>query len=476
MNNFSIKSNYNYVLLSKIVLVLCVLTKVLFSCFAYIDHKNNDTIKFSASFSKEINNDEWDLASRAYNLLNGRGLVKNINSNDSISYKLSSNRPLFNIGLHCIYQKIYAKFKNLNEKDIIGENNVVDRTNLYYKSYAMFINYTSLILFLISGFSFYQILKNIGIENVIILNLVTGLYLVFTSSLIYIGLIPLYENISSPISVISMSLMIRLYLNQLNINWLQLISIQLLLVIAILLRPQMLIPVLLLFSVFLFFTIKKKSNTQLQYVRKLRLFIAGFSMIFILFQSTIVLINYKFFNKIFYTNRADGYMWGHYELAKGSWDGTFEMKNSVGYNYMRKMVPDFDSLTEIEQNTAQKNIANHWILNNPYKELKLIFKKTAIFFMPLNFNSNSISFMMMIIHFFFFTFLIYMMFNYTVVLKNTPLMFIFSFIIGVLLVNIIFFVEHRVKYFADPFLLIIFGYMLHLFIDKYHNYNNFNKE
>jgi hypothetical protein len=148
-------------------------------------------------------------------------------------------------------------------------------------------------------------------------------------------------------------------------------------------------------------------------------------------------------------------MWGHYELAKGSWDGTVDIKGSYGYNYEREIIPRFDELSEIEQNNAQKKIANNWIKNNIVKEIKLSFKKVAIFFLPYNFERLKVNLPMLIIHLGFFLFIFISIIKRHLIKNNPYILLPLFFIFGILMVNILFFVEYRVKYFADPFMLIL---------------------
>ena len=360
--------------LSKYFLVCCIIIKIFVSCFGYLKEGSKD-LKFSLSFKKEINNDEPDLARRAYNLRNGRGLVKTIVSNDSISYKLSSNRPLLNIGLHYIYQNIYCYFSNLKEIDISGINEQVDKSNTYYKTYAILVNYITLFFYLLSIPFFIFLSKGIGIVNQNLLNLTTGVYLIFPSTLIYMGCIPLYENICLPFSVIGISFLLKLVLKQVKNNSFVFLLVSIMITIGVLLRPQSLIPnllVLLVFGILLLIQTNKEGITSNKICWK---FIGIFSIVFLICQSFIFSINYKNFNKIFYTNRGDAFMWGHYDLAKGSWDGTVDLKGSEGYVYERKIIPGFDSMSEIEQNIAQNKIGSNWIKNNIGKEIILDLKK-----------------------------------------------------------------------------------------------------
>lgn len=451
--------------ISKLFLICCICIKIGFSCFGYLDCKTNE-LAFSLEFKKTINNDEWDLASRAYNLSHDRGLVKTIISKDSVSYKLSSNRPLLNIGLHYVYQKIYSTFFDLKESDIIGMNQNADRTNNYYKLYAIIINYLSLGFFLISTLFFVQLLKNIGIENKAIINTTTGFYLIFISTLVYIGLIPLYENISLPISVIFIATLSSILMNKPNIKKRIIVIIPVLITFGVMIRPQMLIPTLLVLIIFFIYIIANTRKKGFKENKIAWFFIFYFSVVFTISQSIVIITNYKHFKTIFYTNRADGYMWGHYDLAKGSWDGTVDIEGSDAYKYTRLIIPNFDTMSELEQNKSQQQIANNWIMNNPAKELKLFVKKIAIFFMPYNFNNLKFSASIFITHLGFLFFCIISFLKFRSISKNQTLMLIFVFTIGVLLVNILFFVEHRVKYFADPYLLIISVFTIDFFTRK----------
>lgn len=448
LNFFNLKN------LSKSFLVTCIAIKICFSCFAYIDVRTNK-VNFAFNFKKIINNDEWDLASRAYNLSHDRGLVKNVIKNNSISYKLSSNRPLLNVGIHYLYQKLYAKCFKLNESDIIGVNNTVDRENNYYKIYAIIINYVSLLLCLISGFFFIEILNNVGVENRNLIYFATGCYFILTSSLIYVGLIPLYENISLPVAVILLSLLTNLLNNKYIIKWHHLFVLCFLITFSVMIRPQILIPTVFAVSGFLLFTINKTLTLGFEKVKTSWIFILIFSFIFLIAQCSILIINFKYFDTVFYTNRADGFMWGHYDLARGSWDGTVDIENSEGYLYTRKLIPNFDNMTELQQNKSQLQVARNWMLENPLKELNLTIKKIMIFFYPNNFNEVEFSINMFLIHSLFFVFIFVFIFNFWKFYKNKALMLVLVFVFGVVFVNVLFFVEHRVKYFADPFMLII---------------------
>lgn len=455
--------------LSKYFLVTCIIIKIFVSCFGYLDENTKD-FKLSLSFKKQINNDETDLASRAYNLRNGRGLVKTIYNNDSVSYKLSSYRPMFNVGLHYIYQNIYSHFSNLKENDIVGINQQVDKSNTYYKTYALLVNYVSLIFYLLSIPFFMFLANKIGIENQNLLNVTTGFYLVFPSTLIYMGCIPLYENISLPLSIIAISYLLKLIFKQVKNNSFAFLAVSLLITIGVLLRPQSLIPtlfVLLVFGILLLIQTKKEGITSTKICWK---FIGIFSIVFLICHSFIFSINYKYFNKVFYTNRGDAFMWGHYDLAKGSWDGTVDLKKSEGFVYARKIIPGFDAMSEIEQNNAQNKIGTNWIKANIGKEIILDLKKTAIFFMPYNFDFLKFSFPMFLIHLGFFMFVFFALIKRKLIINNSAVLFSLTWVFGVFIVNILFFVEYRIKFFADPYMLILSVFIISKIFNQFRPY------
>lgn len=456
----------NLTLLSKIFLIICISFKIIFSVFAYLDPVTNE-LKFSGSFKKLINNDENDLASRSYNLIHGKGFVKTIVNHDTLTYKLSSNRPLLNIAIHYLYQKIYVHFYPLSETDIIGPNNKLDKTIPYYVMYSKALNYIALLFFLISIPYFFHLLKSLGIKNKTIQNFTTGAYLVFPSTLIYIGCVPLYENICLPISIIGISFLLKLLSGESKNTFFTFLGCSFMLTISMMLRPQVLTPTvftLMAFGIFVIIKTKKEGFKANKYIWK---FIAIFSVVFIMLQSCVFIVNYKYFKQIFYTNRGDAFMWGHYDLAKGSWDGTVDLKGTVGYNYERKIIPGYDDMTEIEQNNAQNKIGKEWIKNNLDKEIKLTFKKLAILFMPYNFENLVFNFPMFIIHIGLFLFLIFFIFNFNTLRKNPAVVFILVWIFGIVFVNLMFFVEYRVKYFADPYMLILTAFLINYLFEKY---------
>jgi len=368
-----------------------------------------------------------------------------------------------------VYQKIYVNFYPLTEADIVGPDNSLDKTIPYYTMYSKALNYIALLFFLISIPSFLKILIHIGIENKVIQNFTTGMYLIFPSTLIYIGCVPLYENICLPISIIGISFLLNLLSGTSKTGFFTFLFCSLMLTISMMLRPQVLTPTvfsLMAFGIFTIIKTKKEGFKATKYIWK---FVGVFSFVFITLQSCVFIVNYKYFGQIFYTNRGDAFMWGHYDLAKGSWDGTVDLKGTVGYNYERKIIPGYDDMTEIEQNNAQNKIGKEWIKNNFDKEIKLTLKKLAILFMPYNFENLKFNFTMFFTHLGFFLFLIYFVFRFKSLIKNRALVLILVWILGIIFVNVMFFVEYRVKHFADPYMLILTAFLINLLIPKRNN-------
>jgi hypothetical protein len=112
-------------------------------------------------------------------------------------------------------------------------------------------------------------------------------------------------------------------------------------------------------------------------------------------------------------------------------------------------------MSEIEQNIAQNKIGSNWIKNNIGKEIILDLKKTAIFFMPYNFDFLKFSFPMFLIHLGFFMFAFFALIKRKLIINNSAVLFSLTWVFGVFIVNILFFVEYRIKYFADPYMLIL---------------------
>jgi hypothetical protein len=154
------------------------------------------------------------------------------------------------------------------------------------------------------------------------------------------------------------------------------------------------------------------------------------------------------------TQSGINFFHGHNPIAKGSWNGNIwaeysSILNPILSSHISKLKSD-----EYTESNEYKKIAFEWIIENPMLEFKLILKKIGIFFFPHNFLSWDINIITLIMHLSFFVFLII---SFKDVNKDIPFkIFVITPIISILLLNIIFFVEYRWRFYIDGFFVFSF--------------------
>jgi len=125
------------------------------------------------------------------------------------------------------------------------------------------------------------------------------------------------------------------------------------------------------------------------------------------------------------------------------------------YEYVHHEVPNIDELNEWQDSQVRKQLALKWIKENPGKEVVLILRKLAIYFIPKNYESFSgfsiINPVNLLVHLFFICFLIMTVWKWTI--DKQSLLLLTPFAASILL-SIVFFVGYRWRYYAEPFMIL----------------------
>src|SRR5262249_33591176 len=132
--------------------------------------------------------------------------------------------------------------------------------------------------------------------------------------------------------------------------------------------------------------------------------------------------NTRLWGEPVYTNRGDALLWGHNPLARGSWEGTFDVKGSPGYQYQVQHIADFETIDELHRSRAQQALAIAWIENHPWEELALDLRKVAIVFLPYNLESTRINFGTLALDLGFVTYLFFFVFHWRTEVRNEGMM------------------------------------------------------
>jgi hypothetical protein len=437
---------------------------------------NTSKINFSLSnfFKNGINPDEYHIANIAYSYNKGLGFRANLSylivkpiayenneqltfrkdviKIDSSYYAKTSYRPFIPVLLHVYYQRMYNKLiAPLKDSDIYYTNK--NHISNYYILYGQFLIWLAFFLTLISIPFLHKIIEAINLNNKkFISNAILIPYILFPSSLFYIGAIPMYENITVPCLVIIISLLIQFLQDKRPKYGAFIISLLTGVVISI--RPQSYIPLFIIFSYFLYQLVIKMYHYKKINKSMLQVLIYTFIVVIINVGHTIY-INYSLWNKLVFSTRGDALLWGHNPLARGSWDSTFDIPGSPGFEYQKKNIPELFNLNEYETSKAKASLAVKNIFLYPKHEIELIFKKLAIFFLPYNFLDYHFSFILFFVYSGFILYILYFILNFKNEILNYSRTICLIWVIGVITVNIIFFVEYRIRYFAEPFMLIL---------------------
>ena len=134
------------------------------------------------------------------------------------------------------------------------------------------------------------------------------------------------------------------------------------------------------------------------------------------------------------------------------------------YKYSHSQIKNINELNELEESKARKQLGIKWIKENPIGEIKLIFRKIAIYFLPNNFEvlygCNFLNPINLIVHVLFLCFILVKLYNRTITINE---LLILSPIAASIILSIVFFVGYRWRYYAEPFMIIFAWQLIHIF-------------
>ncbi|MCB0790546.1 MAG: hypothetical protein H6595_14365 [Flavobacteriales bacterium] len=144
-------------------------------------------------------------------------------------------------------------------------------------------------------------------------------------------------------------------------------------------------------------------------------------------------------------------MQGHNDLARGSWWGDWQDPNSSYARYSREMVPGLDGMNEYEEGQARRAFAWRWIRENPGKEARLALRKLALLFAPRN-EGGGWNAVTAAVHGLFLTGLLLAAARRR---WSAETWLLLSPLIAVVLLDQVYFVGYRWRYYAEPFFILL---------------------
>jgi len=262
----------------------------------------------------------------------------------------------------------------------------IQKHNLSKEIWTGFIHYFSILVFVISIFAFFKLLKLIGVNQALTIS-ATVIYAFYPSNVYYIGNFFLYEKLVLPLFVIVFYFFIRIINYQSKFSLPLIILLASAITISCLFRAQL---------IFIYFGLFLTGGTIYLYKLKGKTNRVTFFSLYILTATLMIcshipiLIKNKEVFDAYILSTQVGFelMQGHNDLARGSWYGNWQHPNSEYYKYSHDLIPNIDSLNEYEESEKRKEVALTWIKENPIKELELTARKLAIFFLPQNYEAG----------------------------------------------------------------------------------------
>lgn len=398
-----------------------------------------------------VNNDEMLIAEVAINHRRGLSYMSSQECHrDGFVYNFTAFRPSYPVYLHLALQTVY---------EVIFPNMPIQwkKTDPYFIGFGVAIQLGSFLLFFLSLF-FFRRMACIFMSP-LWSNITVFLYAIHPSVSFYVGNLTNYESIVTSILIIQLSIIMRSFTNQLSRKEQVLLIVGFL--AGVLFRPQVNFIYLFLFPAWILFAYLNRLAFKSAYLQA-RNIVLTCCILFLLTSIPVWIKNYRLFDAWTLSNSGFAFSLGHHPFARGGWCGDcFVNTEGPFYSYIRNLIPGYDQMNEYEKSSNLQKISIQWITNNPGKELILMARKIAIYFLPVNndhdrfnvlnlvFNSGGLIFLFFLFH----EALLKNKINKYFFLLSTPL-------VGSLMVTVFFFVGYRWRYYAEPFMVVMFMIML----------------
>jgi hypothetical protein len=427
------------------VLVLSLFAKLFIDGFVEINKfpAYMTGVSLHKHFATYANVDDIEMAGVACNVLLGKGFVTD-KSFDRPKFRTESEwptafRPKLNVLVHVIGLKMYAVFNpDFDIKQGVPE--------MYFERFSEFIFILKNILFIASLFYFYRLAALFLSTTGALIS--TILYCVYPSIILYVGMINIFECIIMPCLVIITS--IHLYNRRFNkrFSFGQILFFTLAIPAICFLKMQVCLIMILFYAVaFLDALYNRPFKKQYLWAYMPANFLIGLFVIYI------ATVNHAVFGRYIISTQSSINLWhGHNAFARGSWNPAIWQQKQAELQPMLQKDSALLAQDEYTETQVYRNEAMAWIKSHPKQEVILCFRKAAIYFLPNNSNNWKINPLTLLVHVCFFGFV--MLFALRRI-KGIEFYYLLSPVVAIFAVNIMFFVEYRWRYLADPFMLLL---------------------
>ena len=284
-----------------------------------------------------------------------------------------------------------------------------------------------------------------------------GLWAISPGVVYYIGAFWWFENIALPLLIVVVYKLLRLYSGR-AIYWLDTLIIIVAIVLSCLLRGYLLAVYGVLFGVFLLLiSVRNEMPTR----NRWQAWGLGLGVLLVLSAThvPILLKNHRMFGAYILSTQA-GFelLQGHNSVTEGRFMFSWTDHDKPFDQFVRANIPQLESLNQYQESQARARLAKQWIWQHPGDEIRLIMRKTALFFSPENFIADAPRTpwnpFTAIVHLAFFTGLLLTLLRYkSLGFEHRDALLLTPLVVAWLL-SLVFFPGFRWRFFAEPALLL----------------------
>jgi len=316
-------------------------------------------------------------------------------------------------------------------------------------------------LYLLAVFYFYRILQTLAVPPAITYT-ATAIFALYPSVTYAVGPIYHYDNIVMPLHVINFYYLLQ-WIKRRPVTLTNKVLLLLSITLCCFLRSQVLVLYFLTGCLLLFIYLKNLVTTKHADLH-IPIFLTGLAISIVLVYIPTLIKNKSMFNAyIISTQSGYEFLQGHNGFQKGNFKTPYP--NTPLNLYVRSREPLIDSMDEYTESKVRSQLAWEWIKAHPGKECFYILKKTARYFMPENANLSHIKSVFryhpfnIFVHFVFIVSILLLLLKHRSVLYSQEVLLLGIPVIASILLSVIYFFDFRLRYHAEPFIIILAAYL-----------------
>ena len=455
-----------HIFLAITVLLIVIKSVIGFMMFHYENDKIVYKLSFKQNFGEQYSGDEMEIVRSAF-YYNKYGKIMTDSPFHSFGRPRVRDAGLYVTAFRPKAQIMNHVFGLRLAENLSGKKmeTIDDIPKSYLHWFGLIMCILKTLVFPFSVLFFYKILKILDL-NELTIQVGTWAYILIPSVFIFIGWFDTWENVALYCFLINFYFVLG-EVRKVDLPNSRLWLMPLLTAVSALTRPHLLMFYAAVYGFLICITLFRAFRNKLNYIQTISKS-ALISLFFLLIVHIPIFIqNKEYFGKYTLSTQSKfEFFQGHNPFARGSWYPAVYMNNKVYFDSVFLQNPIPYNASELVEADAYQHVALSWIKHNPMKEVELIARKVAGYFLPWNFINHRINIYSIILHLAFFAFCVHFLQTTFVRGKSqtwtTEAMILLPAAISIAL-TVMFFTGERWRYFGEPFFLI----MLLLLLDDY---------